>query len=523
MATVFLHPKRKTYYHRAQIPKKLRRHFRGRVELWRSLKTEDKDEAKLKSLQWETRAQRVFLTLKRHGATMSPLEIDALIERWMDAELEVGEDHRATHPVTEEWLFDTAMIRVSQMEDLNEDLGRCNYHRVEHDADEILKAAGLPPLAHDSVEFKRLCRKLILAKMDLLSIETDRWKGVYQDRKVNAAPATVVAPPVKKSPLFSVIAKKYLAENPRARRTADQVRVELDKFLKAIGGDRPIASITKNEGRTYKEHLIQGRGVSLATVAKHLHTLSGLFTWAEKQGFMNEGAPNPVKGLAPSKTESEKSATDIRPFTDEELLRVFSSTNFLDQKAPRPDRYWITLLCLFQLCRREEAAQLALTDIGAQDGIPFIVITDLGEDQSLKNKGSKRKMPIHSSLVSLGFLDYVRGLKDQGESRLFPQLQLRANGYSDAVGKFFARHLDKLKLSEPELVMHSLRHGIHYLHALGCPQDVAEMLTGHSATSVHDKVYAHRNLTPLTRLRDGLEKMQFPAVLTALAQEDNKP
>lgn len=135
----------------------------------------------------------------------------------------------------------------------------------------------------------------------------------------------------------------------------------------------------------------------------------------------------------------------------------------------------------------------------------------------MKNKGSKRTMPIHSSLVSLGFLEYVRDLKDQGQTRLFPQLQLRANGYSDAVGKFFARHLDKLKLSEPELVMHSLRHGIHYLHALGCPQDVAEMLTGHSATSVHDKVYAHRNLTPLTRLRDGLEKMQFPAVLKALA------
>ena len=74
-----------------------------------------------------------------------------------------------------------------------------------------------------------------------------------------------------------------------------------------------------------------------------------------------------------------------------------------------------------------------------------------------------------------------------------------------------------LLLSQPELVMHSLRHGAHYLHALGCPQDVAEMLTGHTATSVHDKVYAHRELTPLTRLRDGLKKMQFPAVLKALA------
>lgn len=91
--------------------------------------------------------------------------------------------------------------------------------------------------------------------------------------------------------------------------------MELGKFLKTVGGDRPIASITKNEGRTYKEHLIQDRGVSLATVANHLHTLSGLFTWAEKQGFMHEGAPNPVKGLAPTKTESEKTATGIRPFT----------------------------------------------------------------------------------------------------------------------------------------------------------------------------------------------------------------
>jgi hypothetical protein len=65
--------------------------------------------------------------------------------------------------------------------------------------------------------------------------------------------------------------------------------------------------------------------------------------------------------------------------------------------------------------------------------------------------------------------------------------------------------------------MHSLRHGIHYFHALGCPQDVAEMLTGHTATSVHDEVYAHRETTPLTRLRDGLETMQFPVALKALA------
>jgi hypothetical protein len=45
MSTVFLHPTRKTYYRRVQIPQKIRKHFNGRVEVWRSLKTADKDPA----------------------------------------------------------------------------------------------------------------------------------------------------------------------------------------------------------------------------------------------------------------------------------------------------------------------------------------------------------------------------------------------------------------------------------------------------------------------------------------------
>ena len=132
---------------------------------------------------------------------MSPSEIDALIERWMEAELEVGEDHRATHPVTEESLDDTSMIRVSQMEDLLGDLGSCNYHRVEQDADEILRAASLPLLDHDSVEFKKLCRRLLLAKMDLLNIETDRWRGNYKDRELRTRSTVSAVPPGEEEPL----------------------------------------------------------------------------------------------------------------------------------------------------------------------------------------------------------------------------------------------------------------------------------------------------------------------------------
>jgi integrase len=70
--------------------------------------------------------------------------------------------------------------------------------------------------------------------------------------------------------------------------------------------------------------------------------------------------------------------------------------------------------------------------------------------------------------------------------------------------------------------MHSLRHGgSTKLHSAGCPQNIVEMLAGHSATSVHDRVYAHRELTPLSLLREGLEKLRYDDVVEALTLERN--
>jgi integrase len=205
---------------------------------------------------------------------------------------------------------------------------------------------------------------------------------------------------------------------------------------------------------------------------------------------MGDGGVNPVKGLTPSKKLTKQQEKQIRPFTDAELLAVFGAPAFVQQRDTQPARYWIALLGLFQVCRCEEAAQLALKDIGEDNGIPFMNITNLGEDQSVKNDGSKRKLPIHSSLIALGFLDYVQTIRAEGHARLFPQLPQRQNGYSDAVGKFFARLLDKVGLSDPLLVFHSLRHsGIHNLQKAGCPHHIEEIISGHAASGTHDRTY----------------------------------
>jgi hypothetical protein len=46
--------------------------------------------------------------------------------------------------------------------------------------------------------------------------------------------------------------------------------------------------------------------------------------------------------------------------------------------------------------------------------------------------------------------------------------------------------------------------------------DVVKMLVGHSDASVHGQTYLHRNLIPLSLLREGLEMLRYDQVVEAL-------
>jgi integrase len=120
-------------------------------------------------------------------------------------------------------------------------------------------------------------------------------------------------------------------------------------------------------------------------------------------------------------------------------------------------------------------------------------------------------------LIELGFLKYVAEMRAQRQAQLFPKLKPSSSGWGDRISKWFGLYLDSLGLTDKKLVLHSFRHGgIHHLHQCGCPQDVAERLTGHAPQGVHNTVYAHRDLTALGRLKEGLECLQYPEVVKAL-------
>ena len=172
-----------------------------------------------------------------------------------------------------------------------------------------------------------------------------------------------------------------------------------------------------------------------------------------------------------------------------------------------PHKIWIPLILLFTGARTNEIAQLYVEHIKEKEGIHLFKIKDEQEDQSTKNSSSNREVPIHQTLIDLGFLKYVEYQKKLNKDRLFSELYLTKNkGYGQHFGKIFNEFkytwLDeeaKEKLNnnnEILLDLHSFRHSFTTALRRGeVSDDYISSILGHKKNqtqrygSVPPKVY----------------------------------
>jgi integrase len=232
----------------------------------------------------------------------------------------------------------------------------------------------------------------------------------------------------------------------REQRTNQEKELGFRRFLEIIGGDRPIQEVKKGDCIKFRDTLARFprrtpdtlRGKPIADMLKTLEAKRGgytrvtkntvnyalddlrhFFAWAIKHDLF-EGK-NPVDGIAYEGTRQES----YEPFTDGDLVRMFTNTKFLAQRTGRhPARYWLILCLAYSGARREELAQLLVSDIKQdQEGVWYFDITpDEERGTRVKNEASRRRTPLHSHLIQSGFLSYVEQVKKtHGEkSLLFP-------------------------------------------------------------------------------------------------------
>src|SRR5439155_850133 len=124
--------------------------------------------------------------------------------------------------------------------------------------------------------------------------------------------------------------------------------------------------------------------------------------------------------------------------------------------------YWLPLLMYYTGGRREELAQLLVSDIKQADGIWCLsILATPDEDdgvRSVKTEGSRRMVPLHSDLATRGLVRYVESLPTGGQ--LFPLLKPDPKGYFGAnFGKRWASYLrTTVRLDSPASPSHGFRH-----------------------------------------------------------------
>ena len=296
---------------------------------------------------------------------------------------------------------------------------------------------------------------------------------------------------------------------------------QLGYMQASLGADTILTAVTKHDIRRFRDQirsLRKNHGPSKAVpfqkklTTNEAHQISpksaelifepckAMLRWAwSEEGLIETNPAEGVRLVAPPSKETVKSR---RPFSEDELVTLFSSPLFTGHKS-RDRRYepgtkiindakwWIPVLGFATGARLGELVQLHTRDIKLDGPIPYISIN---EDNSglaanaprkhLKSPAAVRNVPIHPDVMELGFAAFVaqRTKSAKGPVRLFPEVDYGSDGQASTVfSKLFGRLMAKVGLTDAALVFHSFRHNAEdAFRNAGQPQYVIDRIIGHA-------------------------------------------
>lgn len=286
---------------------------------------------------------------------------------------------------------------------------------------------------------------------------------------------------------------------------------------------------TKDRDRPMTEILAEAadmppdkRGLSPATINRHLAILKRIVTRAGSEGL----AVDRFLDFAVLRRKDSRRARDRRDsLTVAEVRRIFGHPVFTGCKSEvrrrqpgphviRDALYWLPLLAAYTGARREELAAMEARDVDEIDGIWVLHLRPNANRAAMKNASSERAVPIHSALINLGFLDYVRSVPQDGS--LFPELKRKSR--HAGLGADLAYSLDKvfedqLGADRGAKSFHSFRHYVTdcLRNAPGLEKHVRLDLLGHTGENIEDETYG--SAAPLAALKAAIETLPIVHVV----------
>lgn len=324
----------------------------------------------------------------------------------------------------------------------------------------------------------------------------------------------------------------FIAEHSRqwARKTIGQNRAYLSVLVEYFGRERLLGTMTRQDANEVKKVLqalpssrntkpklkamplmqaIKEPGhskIAPKTINSHIQMFKMFFDWAERHGY----APHTLfEGMKVAKAKN--SDTERKPFSLDQTRLIYKELTDNPSGLVRKESHkWGMLLGMFTGARLNEICQLQNADVQQDDDTWFLNITDEGdENKRVKSKAGKRRVPLHPTLIRLGFLNFVDSRKNS--PRLFPDYSYSTNGgYGRNLGRWCNESfLPSLGIKQPSLVFHSLRHTVvTRLSQADVSEPIVQCIVGHARSGVTQEVYNREGFT-LAQLSEAISKLEI--------------
>lgn len=507
------------FHFRMKIPMDLREHFRKPSgEFSFSLRTSDLSEANRLALEHATRYEQEFAHLRRErqprGVTyLNSLNAsaisDALAQGIHGAILRMDDQVRTEgfgksdlaravgisplhlptggEPTAED-VFDgwTAQVN-SALAVTRKAYAIGDSHLIDGQLDAWMRHYNV--IANrDSDEYQTLRRRFLTEYLRALDGQQKRNDGYHVDSPVIPEALKSLGHkdpvPVPDDDLgitLDALLTAWVTERGNNEKTIKAVRSAFEEF-KTITRQSYAKAVTKAVVVAYKDALLAK--VSAATVEKKLGFIRAVFNLAEDNSRIEKNPSDGVKVSMPKNPQKPRVEFDSK-----DIALIFSQPLFVSKEIPEGKQpggiaaYWLPLLGMFTGARLEELGQMLVSDVKNADGIWFLDINN-EEEKQVKNVASVRQVPIHSKLIELGFLEYVRSLPADG--RVFPLLYRAQDGkLTNNFSKWFGRWKREIGITDGRKTFHSFRHGFATAcRAAEVPTGTQYGITGHTDGNV---------------------------------------
>lgn len=295
--------------------------------------------------------------------------------------------------------------------------------------------------------------------------------------------------------------------------TLDEIdRAKASQFLTQISSlDPHWGRSSKTKQRTFSEIMkLYGNhevGLSNRTINRFSMALGLVWKWAKRVGeFKGE---NPWEGQ--QRREGERRKVGKLPFTSDELRLLLK-----EKPEVNPDKQnyettlrWVCWIAAYSGMRLNEICNRTVADVKQMDGIWCFEITNA------KTEAGDRLVPVHSRLIELGFVDYLR--RQEGDW-LFPALKpggpdQKRSWYLSKTFTTYRRKLGVVHINpdtnRDRVDFHSFRRSaIQVLERARLPQTEVAQVVGHEKKGITFGTYNPDGLE-VSMLKDVVERIHY--------------